>query len=127
MFDSLGITHPNVFKTLRDYLVDEAREKRGMNISKDDLHGVYAKVPKQSNFCDCGVFLLHYVEKFLEHPDRYLPDILVPPQTRPPCLLAFALKFGSLVIGGTDTSVESLSGFNGSRVYATAMEKWRSQ
>lgn len=78
MFDSLGITHPNVFKTLRDYLVDEAKEKRGMDISKDSLHGVYAKVPTQSNFCDCGVFLLHYVEKFLNNPGRYLPDILVP-------------------------------------------------
>jgi len=77
MFDSLGISHPNVFKTLRDYLVDEGKEKRSMDISKDHLHGLYAKVPIQSNFCDCGVFLLHYVQKFLNDPDRYLPSILV--------------------------------------------------
>ena len=83
MFDSLGISHPNVFKTLRDYLVAEAKEKRGMDISKDNLHGVYAKVPTQSNFCDCGVFLLHYVQKFLNDPDRYLPGILVQPPPAP--------------------------------------------
>jgi Ulp1 family protease len=48
-----------------------------MTIGKDDIHGMHAKVPGQSNYCDCGVFLLHYVEKFLLDPERYLPDMLV--------------------------------------------------
>jgi Ulp1 family protease len=73
----LGLRHNPAFRTLRDYLVDEAKSKRNMEISRDDIYGLHAKVPGQSNYCDCGVFLLHYVEKFLNDPDHYLPDILV--------------------------------------------------
>jgi Ulp1 family protease len=86
VFDSLGLTHPNVFKALREYVVDEAREKRKMDLDPRDLHGVCAKVPIQSNYADCGVYLLHYVQRFLHEPERYLPDILVRP-----FLLAFYL------------------------------------
>lgn len=44
VFDSLGLKHNLVFKTLRDYLVDEAKSKRGMDLSKDDIAGLHAKV-----------------------------------------------------------------------------------
>jgi Ulp1 family protease len=81
IFDSLGLTHPNVFKALREYVVDEAREKRNLDLDPSDLYGVRAKVPIQSNYADCGVYLLHYVQRFLREPERYLPDILVPPKT----------------------------------------------
>ena len=77
IFDSLGLRHNQTFKTLREYLVDEAKAKRGIDISREEIHGLHAKVPGQSNYCDCGVFLLHYVERFLHDPERYLPDILV--------------------------------------------------
>ena len=77
IFDSLGLKHNQTFKTLRDYLADEAKAKRGIDISREEIHGLHAKVPGQSNYCDCGVFLLHYVERFLHDPERYLPDILV--------------------------------------------------
>ena len=48
-----------------------------MDLAKDEIAGLHAKVPGQSNYCDCGVFLLHYVEKFLNDPGHYLPEILV--------------------------------------------------
>ena len=31
------------------------------------------QVPRQPNHCDCGVFLMQYVETFLGNPDKYLP------------------------------------------------------
>lgn len=77
VFDSLGLSHVYAFKILREYLIDEAKTKRGMDLAKHEIAGLHAKVPKQGNYCDCGVFLLHYVERFLQDPDRYLPDILV--------------------------------------------------
>jgi Ulp1 family protease len=90
VFDSLGLKHVGTIKLLREYLVDEAKSKRQMDIPKEDIAGLHAKVPKQVNYCDCGIFLLHYVEKFLQDPDRYLPDILVLPS--PPLLAVVDLR-----------------------------------
>ena len=44
IFDSLGLKHVPAFKTLREYLVDEAKAKRGKDISKDDIAALHAKV-----------------------------------------------------------------------------------
>ena len=77
VFDSLGLKHVPTIKALRDYIIEEAKSKRDIHVSKEDIHGMHAKVPRQSNYCDCGVFLLHYVEKFLLAPEHYLPDMLV--------------------------------------------------
>ncbi|ODQ54037.1 cysteine proteinase [Saitoella complicata NRRL Y-17804] len=76
IFDSLGGHHNFTGKTLRTYIQLEALAKRNLAVSIEDVAAVHARVPRQSNFCDCGVFLLHYVEKFLENPERFLPDIL---------------------------------------------------
>eukprot|EP01132_Coremiostelium_polycephalum_P004263 gene4263-5335_t len=47
-----------------------------------NLPGHRAHVPKQNNFCDCGVFLLHYVELFCRVPEKNFdsPTKLVPNQ-----------------------------------------------
>jgi len=95
VFDSLGLKHVQTIKALRDYLVEEAKAKRDMDIAKEDIVGVHAKVPTQSNHCDCGVFLLHYVERFLGEPDLYLRDILVSPLTP-------LFSFAKLMIGTRD-------------------------
>ncbi|EMR10257.1 hypothetical protein PNEG_01523 [Pneumocystis murina B123] len=76
IFDSLGGQHNITLKNLRDYLYEEAKDKRGLELNKADIAGIHANVPQQSNYCDCGVFLLHYVEQFLNNPDRVLPLIL---------------------------------------------------
>lgn len=44
VFDSLGLKHTPTFKMLREYLVDEAKSKRGIDLSKDDIAGLHAKV-----------------------------------------------------------------------------------
>ncbi|KAL1915273.1 uncharacterized protein VTP21DRAFT_7549 [Calcarisporiella thermophila] len=74
-FDSLGTTHPTVFTNLNRYLMCEASERLKVNTSVK-IPGIYAKVPTQNNHCDCGIFLLHYVETFLSDPRKYL-DMLV--------------------------------------------------
>ena len=33
-------------------------------------------IPLQSNFCDCGLYLLGYMDKFLEHPRRLIYQLL---------------------------------------------------
>ncbi|KAJ1747730.1 hypothetical protein LPJ58_005465, partial [Coemansia sp. RSA 1591] len=38
--------------------------------------GKYAKVPLQNNLCDCGVYLLHYIEEFLKDPVAFLALVL---------------------------------------------------
>lgn len=54
MFDSLGLKHVPTFKTLREYLVDEAKSKRGMDLAKEDISGLHAKVRTAQNSIDVG-------------------------------------------------------------------------
>ncbi|KAH9518462.1 hypothetical protein Btru_016862 [Bulinus truncatus] len=72
MFDSLAgpSRAPNV-KMLREYLQCEWNAKKAdsepRNISKI-LRGSTPRVPQQSNYSDCGVYLLQYVESFFDDP-----------------------------------------------------------
>lgn len=54
--------------TLRDYLTCEYRTKIKLpadhTYDKSNLPGNTIKVPQQTNFTDCGLYLLQYVEQF---------------------------------------------------------------
>ncbi|KAF9187300.1 hypothetical protein BGZ50_002012 [Haplosporangium sp. Z 11] len=78
VLDSLGGSHPTVFKTLRSYLQQELLNRKNIQktISSKDVPGRYAKCPQQENFCDCGLFLLHYAEVFLKNPGPLLDRIV---------------------------------------------------
>ncbi|XP_043472119.1 uncharacterized protein LOC122504870 isoform X2 [Leptopilina heterotoma] len=78
IFDSLaGASRCRVVATLRDYLFCEHIAKMGSEkvFSKDTIKGASPKVPQQSNFIDCGVYVLQYVESFFKDPikDYTLP------------------------------------------------------
>lgn len=73
----MGLKHPSTINALSDYLVKEAKSKIDVDLARDDIVNSYADVPKQRNSCDCGVFLLHYVEIFLREQEPSLPDIPV--------------------------------------------------
>ncbi|KAI4171664.1 MAG: hypothetical protein LQ343_004057 [Gyalolechia ehrenbergii] len=77
-FDSFGTAHFNAVKILKQYLHEEARDKRGlMEFDEKELHGVTAKdIPEQSNFYDCGLFLLGYIEKMLEDPRHFIDKVM---------------------------------------------------
>ncbi|XP_043519425.1 uncharacterized protein LOC122533609 isoform X2 [Frieseomelitta varia] len=78
IFDSLaGASRARVVATLRDYLSCEYVAKMGNEklFSKDTIKGASLKVPQQSNFTDCGLYVLQYVESFFKNPikDYTLP------------------------------------------------------
>lgn len=69
IFDSLaGASRARVVATLRDYLSCEYVAKMGQEkvFSKDTIKGASLKVPQQSNFTDCGLYVLQYVESFFK-------------------------------------------------------------
>ncbi|KAF9171117.1 hypothetical protein BGX20_008092 [Mortierella sp. AD010] len=78
VLDSLGGTHPGVFRSLRLYLQQELLTRKNIErtIDSKDVPGKLAKCPQQENFCDCGLFLLHYAEVFLKHPGPMLNGIV---------------------------------------------------
>ncbi|KAJ1932041.1 hypothetical protein FBU59_006505, partial [Linderina macrospora] len=95
ILDSLGSRHQTTFKLLREYISSEVRSRTlpaaadiSSSISngssdigdiKDSVaqkphkvEGKYGMVPLQTNMCDCGVFVLHYVDEFLIDPQALL-------------------------------------------------------
>ena len=76
--DSLGLSHPPTIRILKDYLLAEANDKRGgMQLDDGQIKGTTAKgIPQQDNFCDCGLFLLGYIAKFVEDPRGFVHKIL---------------------------------------------------
>jgi Ulp1 family protease len=74
--DSLGQAHSPTCSNLREYLVCEAHARHNVEIAPGRL-GMTAKgLPQQSNYCDCGVFVLGYIKKFLDNPDEFVYNIL---------------------------------------------------
>ncbi|KYN16263.1 Sentrin-specific protease 7 [Trachymyrmex cornetzi] len=78
IFDSLpGENRTRIIATLRDYLSCEHVAKLGVKkiFSEDTIKGEFLKVPRQSNFADCGLYVLQYVESFFKDPikDYTLP------------------------------------------------------
>ncbi|KAG0091584.1 hypothetical protein BGZ92_000326 [Podila epicladia] len=64
---------------IRGYLEQELMAKKNINISltAKNIPGKHtSNSPLQQNNCDCGVFLLHYVEVFLRHPVQMLDAIV---------------------------------------------------
>ncbi|KZT64608.1 hypothetical protein DAEQUDRAFT_732383 [Daedalea quercina L-15889] len=75
IFDSLGSKHPQALKTLTTYLAFEAKDKKGVQEARA-AQGKLALVPSQPNYCDCGVYVLHFVRVFMENPESYIQLIL---------------------------------------------------
>ncbi|KAJ2356231.1 hypothetical protein GGF43_002200 [Coemansia sp. RSA 2618] len=72
ILDSLGNRHQPTYGLLRGYMRAEAKSRHGVDLVDAAQVGKYAKVPLQNNFCDCGVYLLHYIEEFLKGPAAFL-------------------------------------------------------
>ncbi|KAL7418613.1 hypothetical protein Q5752_007071 [Cryptotrichosporon argae] len=71
-FDSLGGAHKPVYTVLNRWLHFEARAKKGVTHELRDAIYLEAKVPQQTNFCDCGLFLVHYAKCLLADAERVL-------------------------------------------------------
>jgi sentrin-specific protease 7 len=76
-FDSLGATRFPAVKALRSYLLEEAASKRSLDLDPKDIKSMTAKeIPLQPNFWDCGLYLLAYLEKFVQDPDQFARKLL---------------------------------------------------
>ncbi|KAK0109710.1 hypothetical protein ONS95_002389 [Cadophora gregata] len=74
--DSLGLKHSPTCTNLKNYLVAEIKAKKKISIPVPGSLGATAvNIPRQTNYVDCGLFLLNYVEQFLKDPDKFIHDI----------------------------------------------------
>ena len=74
--DSLGASHSATSKALRDYLKEEALRKKNSELSATIGSLTAKKIPRQSNFCDCGLYILGYLEEILKNPDESIRKLL---------------------------------------------------
>jgi Ulp1 protease family, C-terminal catalytic domain len=75
--DSLGLSRTVTRTTLKDYIVEEGKAKRSLDLERGALEGVTAKgIPTQKNYSDCGLFLCAYMEKFVLDPYQFVHNIL---------------------------------------------------
>ncbi|EAS31065.2 Ulp1 protease [Coccidioides immitis RS] len=76
-FDSLGCSRSPTIRALREYLEEEAKSKRFTDIDGKKIKGMTAQqIPLQPNFSDCGLYLLAYLEKFVQDPDTFVRKLL---------------------------------------------------
>ncbi|KAM4701244.1 sentrin-specific protease 7 isoform 2-T3 [Discoglossus pictus] len=71
IFDSLKIgSVQSTVQILREYLKVEwhVKRKSAREFSRSYMRDFYPKVPKQNNSTDCGLYLLQYVESFVQRP-----------------------------------------------------------
>ncbi|EED17917.1 Ulp1 protease family protein [Talaromyces stipitatus ATCC 10500] len=75
-FDSLNEPRQHAIKVLKQYLVGESIKAK-IQFSMKDVKGMTAKgIPLQPNFSDCGLYLLAYLEKFVQEPDTFIRNLL---------------------------------------------------
>ncbi|TFK52192.1 hypothetical protein OE88DRAFT_1369332 [Heliocybe sulcata] len=67
--DSLNTGHKQVINVLARYLHMEAKDKKDLEETSPAI-GLQAHVPLQPNYCDCGLYLLHFAKTFMKDPDR---------------------------------------------------------
>lgn len=70
-FDSLGGSHKAVGDNLKRWLEFEARDKLQKEPVTEPIY-IEAKVPQQSNFSDCGVFVIHFLWCLLHDTEKVL-------------------------------------------------------
>lgn len=76
--DSLGSGHSPACRNLKEYLIKELKDKKGAEMPDPGSLTMTAKgIPTQSNYCDCGVYLLGYVVQFLRDPDSFVRTLLL--------------------------------------------------
>ncbi|KAI9707754.1 MAG: hypothetical protein M1836_000716 [Candelina mexicana] len=75
--DSLELPHPVTARNLKEYIVLEGKSKRNFDVQVKDIPAKTVKnIPLQENYCDCGLFLLGYVAKFLQEPREFVGKVL---------------------------------------------------
>lgn len=77
-FDSLNLSRQSTVKALKEYLYEEAKSKRAVEIDASSIRGFKPRaIPLQDNYSDCGLYLLAYIEKFVQNPDAFIRKLLL--------------------------------------------------
>ena len=79
VLDSLSSTRSSAVRALKDWVAAEGAERRSMEAVIRE-NGYYPKgdqIPTQSNFSDCGVYLMGYAERFFQDPDEFKTKLLL--------------------------------------------------
>ncbi|KAK5107942.1 hypothetical protein LTR62_000547 [Meristemomyces frigidus] len=93
LLDSFANPHAAETRHLKQYIVAEGMDKRSLDVDIDQLQGINAKgIPQQTNFCDCGVFLIGYVEEFSKDPRGFVDKIMSRRMDREREFAAFSAK-----------------------------------
>merc|ERR1719318_1751965 len=73
VMDSLGGDNMEAVNMIKEYLVIELSKEVGVHSIEavQRMEVVHPCLPQQENYTDCGVYLLHYVEKMLESPHKF--------------------------------------------------------
>lgn len=95
-FDSLGVARSSTCTALRQYIVEEAKNKKGWDIDGSLIKGMTARgIPTQPNFHDCGLYLCAYLERFILNPAGFVGRILqreMDPKTDMPMIASEELR-----------------------------------
>lgn len=65
VFDSLGLRRDNVKNPLKSFIIDYCKDKYDVEIPKDHIRVIAARVPRQNNYNDCGMHVIYNVSKWL--------------------------------------------------------------
>lgn len=75
--DSMGAGHSSTCGNLKEYLVRELRDKKGLEIEPPAQFGMTAKnIPEQLDATSCGAFLLGYLREFIRNPDEVVSRLV---------------------------------------------------
>ncbi|KAL8357326.1 hypothetical protein RB598_002256 [Gaeumannomyces tritici] len=75
--DSLGSAHSPACTHLKQYLCEELLDKKKQQVVMPSTFGLTAKaIPLQSNYWDCGAYLLSYIDFLMKDPDASIKAIL---------------------------------------------------
>lgn len=75
--DSLGLTRYPAVSALKHYIAQEASVRLEKEIDIADIQGLSAKkIPTQSNYSDCGLFVCAYLERFVVDPTSFMKQEL---------------------------------------------------
>ncbi|EGW31200.1 uncharacterized protein SPAPADRAFT_153999, partial [Spathaspora passalidarum NRRL Y-27907] len=67
IFDSLSHKHANIKLPLKRFIIDYCKDIYNLNILKNQIRVVNARVPKQNNFNDCGIHVIYNIRKWINN------------------------------------------------------------
>lgn len=72
----MGERHPQTVSKIKNFLISEAIIiNKEFSKDSDTIKSFHAKIPLQTNFSDCGIYILMYFNAFLSDPLVYF-DLL---------------------------------------------------